>query len=107
VWSERPAVFEPVEPKRLSLRFLSLRAFSGGQGFARYALAGGYGQVNGLYRALFFLKAAAQLAVYSFMTLVSFPFGRHHSAEWFIKAGANFGKLSILWGARHLIYGRK
>ena len=107
VWSERPAVFEPVEPKRLSLRFLSLRAFSGGQGFARYALAGGYRPVNGLYRAVFFLKAAAQLALCSFMTLVSFPFGRHHSADWFIKAGANFGKLSILWGARYLIYGRK
>jgi succinoglycan biosynthesis protein ExoM len=107
VWSERPAVFEPVEPKRLSLRFLSLRAFTGGQGFARYTLAGGYRQVNGVYRAVFFLKASAQLALCSFMTLLSLPFGRHHSADWLIRAGANFGKLSVLWGARHLIYGRK
>jgi len=107
VWCERASVYEPVEPRRLSLRFLSLRAFSGGQGFARYALAGGYGPVNGVDRAVFFPKALVQLAVCSFMALISSPFGLHHSAEWFIKASANFGKLSILWGARHLIYGRK
>jgi succinoglycan biosynthesis protein ExoM len=107
VWSERASVFEPVEPRRLSLRFLSLRAFSGGQGFARYTLAGGYRPVNGAYRAMFFVKALAQLALYSFMVPASLPFGRHHSADWFIKAGANFGKLSVLWGARYLIYGRK
>src|SRR5262249_51942591 len=35
VWSERAPVFEPVEPQRLSLRWLMRRAFSGGQEFAR------------------------------------------------------------------------
>jgi succinoglycan biosynthesis protein ExoM len=107
VWSEKAAVFEPIEPKRLSLKYLALRALGGGQGFARYTLEGSYQTVGWLGRGLFLFQALLQLIVAAAIALVSLPFGRHHAAAWFIKASANFGKLSVLWGARYRTYGRQ
>lgn len=107
VWSEKAPVFEAIEPKRLSLRFLALRALGGGQGFARYTLTGGYRAVRWWERCLFLVRALLQLIVAAFLSIVSLPLGRHHAAAWFIKASANFGKLSILWGSSYHAYGRR
>jgi succinoglycan biosynthesis protein ExoM len=107
VWTEKAPVFEPVEPKRLSLRFLAMRATSGGQMFSRYTLDGKFKPVGQVRRALFVFQALSQLTVAAVMALISLPFGRHHAAGWFIKASANFGKLSVLWGGRHDLYARK
>jgi succinoglycan biosynthesis protein ExoM len=106
VWTERSPVYEAVEPKRLSLRYLALRALGGGQGFARYTLGGGYRNIGWAGRTLFLLQAAVQLVISGMLTLLSLPFGRHHAAGWFIRASANFGKLSVLWGGSHHTYGR-
>jgi len=62
VWTEKSPVYEAVEPKRLSLRYLALRALGGGQGFARYTLGGGYRNIGWAGSTLFLLQAAAQLA---------------------------------------------
>jgi succinoglycan biosynthesis protein ExoM len=107
VWSERAPVSEPVEPKRLSLRFLALRALAGGQGFARYTLDGGYRPIGRTDRVLFVAKCVLQLLAAALCVVVSLPFGRHYVAAWFIKACANFGKLSALWGWRSRPYARK
>jgi len=107
VWSERAPVSEPVEPKRLSLKFLALRALAGGQGFARYTLEGRYRPVGWMERILFVLKCFVQLLAAAVGVVVSLPFGRHHVAAWFIKACANFGKLSALWGWHYRPYARK
>jgi succinoglycan biosynthesis protein ExoM len=107
VWTERAPVFEPVEPKRLSLRFLALRAVSGGQMFARYTLDGNFKAVGWLGRALFVSRSLAQLIVSAIIAPLSLPFGRHHAAAWYIKACANFGKLSVLWGWQYGLYARK
>jgi succinoglycan biosynthesis protein ExoM len=107
VWSERAPVFEPVESKRLSLRFLALRAVSGGQMFARYTLDGNFKPVGRFGRGLFVLRSLAQLIVSAVMAAVALPFGRHHAAAWYIKACANFGKLSVLWGWQYGLYSRK
>jgi succinoglycan biosynthesis protein ExoM len=106
VWTEKAPVYEAIEPKRLSLRFLALRALGGGQGFARYTLAGGYRSIGWPGRTLFLFQAAAQLLISSTLSLVSLPFGRHHAAGWLIRASANFGKLSVLWGGNYHAYGR-
>jgi succinoglycan biosynthesis protein ExoM len=106
VWSEKAPVFEPVEAKRLSLRFLVMRALGGGQGFARYTLAGNYREIGWAGRVLFMFQALAQLVAACAIALVSLPFGRHHAAAWCIKAGANLGKLSVLWGWTYRVYGR-
>jgi succinoglycan biosynthesis protein ExoM len=107
VWTERAPVTEPVEPKRLSLRFLALRALAGGQGYARYTLDGGFRPYGFTDRVLFHLRSFAQFLAASVLALISLPFGTHHVAAWFIKASANFGKLSVLWGWRYHPYGRK
>ncbi len=107
VWSEKAPVFEPVEPRRLSLQYIALRALGGGQGFARYTLDGGYRAIGWLGRARFYLQALAQMIAAAVIALVAFPFGRHHAAEWFVKACANFGKLSVLWGWRYHTYARR
>lgn len=106
IWSEKAPVSEPVEPKRLSLKYLALRALGGGQGFARYTLSGNYGPISALGRSLFICQALAQLLAASAIAVLSFPFGRHHAAAWVVKASANFGKLSVLWGWAYPLYQR-
>src|ERR1700720_3049387 len=63
VWTEKAPVFEPIEPSRLSLRYLALRALSGGQGFARFTLSGGFREISWVGCALFVLRAVLQLLV--------------------------------------------
>jgi len=107
VWTEKAPVFEAIEPKRLTLRFLALRALGAGQGFARYTLAGGFRPMTRWDRCWFLLRALLQFIAAAALSIVSLPFGRHHAATWFIKASANFGKLSILWGSSYHAYGRR
>jgi succinoglycan biosynthesis protein ExoM len=106
VWTERAPVFEPVESSRLSLRYLALRALSGGQGFARYTLAGNFRAIGWVGCSLFILRCLLQLIVAAVLVLASLPFGRHHAAAWYVKAASNFGKLSVLWGWHYRAYGR-
>jgi succinoglycan biosynthesis protein ExoM len=106
VWTEKAPVYEEIEPKRLSLKFLALRALSGGQGFARYTLGGGYRSVGLFDRCGFVLKALSQLITAALLALMTLPFGRHHAAGWFIKACANYGKVSVLWGGEYHPYNR-
>jgi succinoglycan biosynthesis protein ExoM len=104
VWSEAAPVYEPVEAKRLSLRWLIMRALSGGQEFARQTLNGRYRPTNGFGRALFFGRALAQLLTASLLALLSWPLGQHRAAAWLIKAGANLGKLSVFLGWKYRAY---
>ena len=106
IWTETAPVFEPIEEKRLALRWLLRRALGGGQGFARYAIAGGFGPLGPLGRWGFFLRALAQMLAAFALAVLALPFGRHYAVQWLIKAAANAGKLSALWGGRHEIYGR-
>lgn len=107
VWTERAPVFEPVEAKRLSLRYLLMRALSGGQGFARYTLSGSFREIGWVGRSLFLSRAMLQFTVAAAMTPLSLPFGRQHAAAWLMKASSNFGKLSVLWGWHYSPYGRE
>jgi succinoglycan biosynthesis protein ExoM len=106
VWTEKAPVYEAVEPKRLSLRYLALRALGGGQGFARYTLAGGFGNIGWPRRAIFVFQVVAQLLMASALSLLALPFGRHHAAAWVLRASANYGKLTALWGGSYHAYGR-
>lgn len=107
VWTERAPVFEPVEPARLSLRYLMMRAVSGGQGFARYTLSGSFRPIGAAGAALFLFRCLVQLLIAAVMTPLSLPFGRHYAATWWIRAASNFGKLSVLWGWHYHVYGRR
>ena len=95
-WDDEAIVHEPVEPSRLSLKWLVQRAFSGGQEFGRKTLTGRYGEVTTGRRLL--ADAAAKLAIAAVLTLLTAPLGKHRAANWLIKAGANYGKLTAFLG---------
>jgi succinoglycan biosynthesis protein ExoM len=100
IWSDEAVVGEPVEAKRLSLRWLLNRAYSGGQHFARLSINGRYHLVNAMTRWLMFLRWLAQMLVAFGLAAVSLPAGRHRAAAWLIKAWGNLGKLSAFYGRR-------
>lgn len=107
VWCDEALVREPVEPARLSLRWLLLRALRGGQDFARHALAGRYGPVTAVSRLSLFARAVVQLLVATVLAPLCIPFGLHRAAHWLTRAAANLGKLSVLGGWHYREYASK
>jgi succinoglycan biosynthesis protein ExoM len=107
LWSEKAPVFEPIEPVRLTFRWLMLRALSGGQAFARYTVAGGFKPIGLAGCILFYFRALLQMILALAVAAVAWLFGRHRSAAWLFKASANFGKLSSLYGWRFRQYARR
>lgn len=104
VWCDEALVWEPIEPKRLSLRWLLQRSLSGGQQHARLAMQGRYHRVNGAMRAALIARWCAQLVIALVLAALSWPWGRHRAVAWLIKAWANFGKLSMLSRWRYSEY---
>jgi succinoglycan biosynthesis protein ExoM len=105
VWCDEAVVHEPVEPARLSLRWLLLRALRGGQDHARHLLGGRFGPLGpaGVWR--FVLRAGLQAGVAATLALLVWPAGRHRAVHWLMKAAANLGKLSVLLGWHYREYG--
>jgi succinoglycan biosynthesis protein ExoM len=101
VWCDEALVWEPVEAKRLSLRWLLQRALSGGQQFARLSITGRLGPVNTVRRGLLFVQWLAQLFVALGLALIVWPLGQHRSVAWLIKASANLGKLTAFLSWRY------
>jgi succinoglycan biosynthesis protein ExoM len=104
IWCNEAVVREPIEARRLSLRWLLTRALAGGQEFARQVVRGRYRPISPLGRARFFAVAGVQALVAAFLTVICLPAGRHYAAGWLIRCAANVGKLSALWGFRHRLY---
>ncbi len=104
VWSETAPVFEPVEKKRMSLRWLLQRAYSGGQEFGLQTVGGKYGPITWTGRSVFFVRATLQLLLAMLLAAVSWPAGTHRAVGWLIKAWANFGKLTAFWGRQLQAY---
>ena len=106
IWCDEAVVTEPVEPSRLSLRWLLLRSLRGGQTFARHVLAGRYGSAPPARRAQLFLRAFAQMTAAATLAPLCLPLGRHVAAHWLTKAAANLGKLSAFVGLHYHEYAR-
>jgi succinoglycan biosynthesis protein ExoM len=104
VWSEEAPVFEPVDPSRLSLRWLLLRAYTGGQEFGRQTMRGKYAPINFLGRQLFIVRVSLQILIAAIFAFLSWPTGQHRAARWLIRAWANLGKITALWGVRTQAY---
>lgn len=101
VWCDEAIVWEPIESKRLSLRWLLQRALSGGQHFARLSISNRYRHVGAASRLMMLVQWLAQLCVALILAGVCSPLGRHRSVAWLIKAAANFGKLTAFLGWRY------
>jgi succinoglycan biosynthesis protein ExoM len=104
VWCDEAVVHEPVEPARLSLRWLLRRALSGGQDFARHTLAGRYGKLSRPARTIFLCRALLQAFAAACLVLATWPLGRHVAAKWLVKLSANLGKISAFSGWRYREY---
>lgn len=104
VWCDEAIVTEPVEPARLSLRWLLRRALRGGQDFARHVMAGRHGPPTFLRRARLGLRSLVQLIAAVALVPLCLPLGRHVSAYWLTKAAANLGKLSAFLGFHYREY---
>lgn len=105
VWCEEAFVNEPVEPARLSLHWLLLRALRGGQDFARHRLAGRFGPMTAAARVRLFLRSLLQSLMAAVLALLSLPGGLHRAAYWLLKVSANLGKMSIFLGWHYREYG--
>ena len=103
-WSDEAIVHEPVERKRLSARWLWMRAMRGGQDFARHTSGGRYGKVSAAGKLVFVLRALVQLLIAAVLSLISLPLGMHRAMRWVLKVAANFGKLSYFWGWHYREY---
>jgi len=104
IWSDDAVVYEPVEQKRLSAKWLWMRAMRGGQDFARHTSGGRYGTVSVAGKIVFVVRALLQLVIASILSLVVLPLGFHRAMRWTIKVAANFGKLSYFWGWHYQEY---
>lgn len=104
VWDDEAIVWEPIEPARLSMRWLLQRALSGGQEFARKTVAGRYGAISFVGRGALFLRALAQCVAAAALALLTWPLGKHRAVPWLVRACANLGKISIFLGWRYQEY---
>ncbi|HEX2585029.1 MAG TPA: glycosyltransferase [Steroidobacteraceae bacterium] len=104
IWSDDAVVYEPVEEKRLSAKWLWMRAMRGGQDFARHTSGGRYGTVGFSGKIIFVARAFVQLVIASILSLLVLPLGVHRAMRWIIKVAANFGKLSYFWGWHYQEY---
>jgi succinoglycan biosynthesis protein ExoM len=104
VWCDEAAVWEPVEAKRLSLKWLLLRGYSGGQAFGRIQLAGTLGRIGLPMLVALPIRWTVQLLAALLVAALLWPFGKHRAAAWLIKAWANAGKLTALAGRRYSAY---
>lgn len=104
IWCDEALATEVVEPSRLNAGWILKRALRTGQTYARLVLGGGFGVLGPAGKVLFFLRALSQGLIAALLALLSLPRGRHRALYWLGRAYANYGKVSLLWGARYQEY---
>lgn len=104
IWCDEAIVTEPIEARRLSLRWLSQRSLSGGQEFARKSVTGLYGRLSPLGRARLLCRSVCQLGAGVVLMCLAWPWGRHRAAHFLLMACASVGKISVFWGWRYREY---
>lgn len=99
-WTEGAVVYETIGEERLCLRWLLMRAFRGGQGFAwRHAINRPIG-----FRIRHCLFRSALAGVSLILSLAVLPFGRSRSVWWLRKLFGCVGQLSAYLPFRYEEY---
>ncbi len=104
VWCDEAVVIEPVEASRLSRRWILMRAYRGGQDYARHTRSGVYGPVGYFDLTLFALRALTQATIALALAIIVWPLGEYRRFNWLRKAYANLGKLTALANLHYLEY---
>lgn len=106
IWCDEAVVREPVPDSRLSASWLLRRALRGGQDYARHFRNGRLddGKPSAWRLARFHLRNTLQMTAAALLAVLALPGGRHRSMHWLMRAYANFGKLSTLWGWHYREY---
>lgn len=104
VWCDEAIVQEPVEEARLNLKWLLRRALRGGQEFGRNTWQGRYAPITPAGRAGYVAEALLKLTASVALSALELPLGRHRAAARLMQCAANYGKLSVLWGAHYREY---
>jgi len=103
-WCDEAVIHEPIEARRMSLKWLMQRVYSGGQEYARKALQGRYGTMTPLHRLKLLVDTLAKLVLSLLLVPLTLPLGRHRAAHWLLRYQANLGKLSAFAGQRYNEY---
>lgn len=96
VWCDDAVVEEAIGEDRLSLRWLLMRRFRGGNDFARLTVSGALGPVRPWTVPILAARALAQMIIAGLLSVASLPFGIQHSAAWLFRVVSNAGKLAAL-----------
>ncbi len=98
-WAEKAKVTEYVEKDRLTVRWLIMRAFRGGQGFASR-----HRPESPLRKARHYLYRSC-LCLFSFViSCITLPFAFHIAVRWLRRAFSNLGQISVLFPYRYEEY---
>lgn len=99
-WAEYAIVYEFIGKERLTIKWLVMRAFRGGQGHAwRYAVNR---NLIGKMVHLFYRVCLIILAI--IMVPITLPFGRHKSVWWLRKLFSNLGQIAAFLPYRYEEY---
>jgi succinoglycan biosynthesis protein ExoM len=104
VWCDEAEVTELVEPSRLTRRWLLMRAYRGGQDYARHTRSGAYGPVRFYTVPLFAMRAGALAVSASALAVLVWPLSQTWRFSWLRRAYSNAGKLTALANWRYQAY---
>jgi len=101
-WAEHAVVYEFVTPERLTIKWLVMRAFRGGQGYARRHVE----KLNFVGKTIHLLYRFTLACFALMMVVLLFPFGFHQSIRWLRKVFSNVGQFSAFLPFRYEEYKR-
>lgn len=103
VWCQEALLTEHVPPERLTLHWLLLRGFRGGQGYVDAVVQ----PKGGIQRSSWFVRQTTLAIARSLLVICCLPFSKAKAARYATKVATNVGQLSTILGYRYQGYRRQ